>query len=289
MPRCMDCHAWYALLIRRGRRVRPISIALVFGASAVVAAVVVPAVRAHVRAAAPVNTRPPALVIEPGLGSRVEIRSGTWTGATSFSYQYLRCPEGGGAPDGSQCTPTTSAPLSAPGVHLIVKADVGHSFRARVTAINTAGQQTTAVSAASATATESEVRFCPLAQQAGATVEELRPPARLRFDRHTNSPAVITRSTQRITLRVEVVACEDQYVRGAIVYATPTPFQMFSDAEAVTNNNGWATLTLTRKRFFPASPRQQLFVIFLRASKPGEDLLGGISTRQLISLPVRLQ
>jgi hypothetical protein len=157
-----------------------------------------------------------------------------------------------------------------------------------VTATNAAGQKTTAVSAASTAAIESEVRFCPLAQQAGATVEELRPPARLRFGRHTNTPAVITRSTQRITLRIQVVACDDQYVRGAIVYATPTPFQMFSEAESVTDNNGWVTLTLTRKRFFPATPRQQHFVVFLRANKPGEDLLGGISTRQLISLPVRL-
>ena len=273
--------------VRRGRAVRPISIALVFAASAAVAAVVVPAVRAHARAA-PVNTRPPSLVIEPGLGSRLEIAPGTWSGATSFSYEYLRCPDGGGAPDGSQCTPTTSAPLASPGVHLVVTTDAGHSFRARVTATNAAGQKTTVVSAPSAAAIESEVRFCPPGYQAGATVGELRPPARLQFDRHTQTPAVITRSTQRITLRVHVVACDDQYVGGAIVYATPTPFQMFSEAESVTDNNGWATLTLTRRRFFPATPRQQHFVVFLRANKPGEDLLGGISTRQLISLPVRL-
>jgi hypothetical protein len=264
------------------------SVALVFAASAAVAAVVVPAVRAHARAA-PVNTRPPSLVIEPGLGSRLEITPGTWSGATSFSYEYLRCPAGGGAPDGSQCTPTTGAPLSAPGVHLVVTADAGHSFRARVTATNAAGQKTTAVSAPSAAAIESEVRFCPPGYQAGATVGELRPPARLLFDRHTQTPAVITRSTQRITLRVHVVACDNQYVGGAIVYATPTPFQMFSEAESVTDNNGWATLTLTRRRFFPATPRQQHFVVFMRANKPGEDLLGGISSRQLISLPVRLQ
>ena len=93
---------------------------------------------------------------------------------------------------------------------------------------------------------------------------------------------------RRLTLRVEVLACDDQYVPGAVVYATPTPFQMFSEAESTTDRTGWATLTLTRKRFFPATPRQQHFVVFLRASKPGEDVLGGISTRQLISLPVRL-
>jgi WD40 repeat protein len=155
---------------------------------------------------------------KPGLASRLEITQGKWTGATSFSYRYLRCPDGGGAPDGSECTPTTKAPLSAPGVHLVGRADAGHSFRARVTATNAAGS-TSSVSAASAAALDTEVNVtgCPPVQQAGATVEELKPPARLLIYRYTSTPAVITNSTQRLTLRVEVVACDNQTVRGAEV------------------------------------------------------------------------
>ena len=52
--------------------------------------------------------------------------------------------------------------------------------------------------------------------------------------------------------------------------------------------DGWATLTLTRQQFWPASPRQQLLVIFLRARKGSEDLLGGVSARRLVSFPVEL-
>jgi hypothetical protein len=78
-------------------------------------------------------------------------------------------------------------------------------------------------------------------------------------------------------------------VRGALVYATATPYQQFGGPERVTDATGWATLTLTRLRHFPATSRQQNLVIFLRARKPGDPLLGGISTRRLNSLPVRLR
>ena len=38
----------------------------------------------------------------------------------------------------------------------------------------------------------------------------------------------------------------------------------------------------------PTGGRQQLLVMMTRARKPGENILGGVSTRRLISFPVNL-
>ena len=58
--------------------------------------------------------------------------------------------------------------------------------------------------------------------------------------------------------------------------------------EQPTDANGLATITIHQLKGFPADRNQQLLVMFVRARKQGEDLLGGISSRRLISFPVNL-
>jgi len=62
----------------------------------------------------------------------------------------------------------------------------------------------------------------------------------------------------------------------------------FAGVERPAGADGWATLTMTRQRFFPATPQQQNLIVWVRARKPGEDLLGGISSRRPVSFRVRL-
>jgi hypothetical protein len=53
--------------------------------------------------------------------------------------------------------------------------------------------------------------------------------------------------------------------------------------EAVTGQDGWATITY---QILPRQPiaRGVQITFFVRARKPGDDLLAGVSSRRLVSL-----
>jgi hypothetical protein len=120
-------------------------------------------------------------------------------------------------------------------------------------------------------------------------VVDLTPPARLNVDQWKSDPAVIGRNPGTVSVSVHVTACGGRPVSGALVYVTATPWDQFSTpSEAKTGSDGWATDTMSQADHYPASPRQELLALFVRARKPGETVTGGISTRRLVSLHIDL-
>lgn len=129
---------------------------------------------------------------------------------------------------------------------------------------------------------------CPVGK-GPVNVADLSQPARLMVDQWKSNPSVIGRSPGTVAVSAHVTACGGRDVSGALVYVTATPWDQFSTpSEAATGSDGWATASMSQADHYPASHRQDLLAVFVRARKPGEPVLGGISTRRLVSFKVDL-
>jgi hypothetical protein len=234
--------------------------------------------------AGPPNTAPPTISGTATVGSTLTANPGTWTGSSiTFTYQWRQCDA-----SGANCTAITGATGNT---YVIASGDVGHTIRVAVTGTDATGPNTV-TSAQTSTVTQTAVppaTGCPADKSTTPiNVSQISPPARLLIDKQQSRPNVITQSTQTIVLRFHVSACSGRSVVGALVYQTATPYQQFSISEEPTGPDGWATLTLHRLNHFPASTNQRLLVVFARARKSSDDLLGGISSRRLVSFTVNL-
>jgi hypothetical protein len=230
----------------------------------------------------PPNPQPPAITGQAVVGQALTANPGTWTGTgITFTYQWRRCDTAG-----ANCADISGATATT---YTLVAADAGHTVRVEVTAKNATGQTTLAsAQTAVVTSAPAPATGCPTGTGA-VDVDDLSPPARLQVDRQQITPSVVTPGTRTIRIRFHVSACGGRSVEGALVYATPTPYQQFTATEQPTAADGWAVLTMRQLRYFPASGQQQLLVVFVRARKSGEDLLAGISTRRLVSFRVNLR
>ncbi len=233
--------------------------------------------------AVPRNDSPPTISGTATEGSTMTATNGRWSGTQpiTYSYSWRRCDANGGS-----CSGISGANKNA---YTLKKVDVGNTLRVRVTAKNKDG------STNSTSVPTAVVKPAAAPPAAGCTgnapipVASVSLPERLAIDGQSISPAIVGRSTRTITMRFHV-SCRGKAVQGALVYSPAVPFNQFTDpAEATTGADGWATVTMSQLSGFPAARSQQLLVVFARARKPGENVLGGVSTRRLVSFPVDLR
>jgi hypothetical protein len=219
--------------------------------------------------AAPANTAPPSISGSAEEGQRLTGNAGTWSNnPTAFSYFWSRCDRGG-----NNCADISGANQTS---YTLSSADVGNTVRFKVQARNSGGS-TTAISA--------PTPFV-LAPNAALTVDTVALPDRLVIDNVKFSPNPI-RSRRPIVARFHVSeTSRGRSVQGALVYALGLPYGWVRNApEVPTDSTGWATVTLQPTRAMPL--RRGALVVFVRARKPGENLLAGVSTRRLVQASIR--
>ena len=232
----------------------------------------------------PVNTGPPTISGSATIGATLRANPGEWTNRPSFAYQWRHCDANGGG-----CSDIRGADGQS---YRIVDADRGTTIRIRVTA-RSAGSTATATSVptgvvkAATTIPPPVTNGCPVGT-GPIRANQLAAPARMLIQGQQLSPAVVGSSTTRLSVRFRVTACGGRPVQGAELFATAVPYEQFSSLTQSTGADGWATLQMGRLRGFPANPgKQQLLVMMVRATKGG-TVLGGVSTRRLVSFPVNL-
>jgi hypothetical protein len=248
-------------------------------------------------AVAPSNTAPPTISGKAQVGELLKADPGTWTGtpAPTFTYQWRICDNNGGA-----CHDIAGATGNE---YTLKAADQGNTVRVQVTGKNADGTDTaTSVpSALIAAATSPPTATTPtpgpsgngcpkLAAGASSVVAtDVSPPARLQVTQMQANPGVITLGTKTFSVKFHVSDTCGSPVKGAQVYATTVPFNQFSiPSQSQTDDSGSVTMQFNMLRGFPAARQQRLLVMFVRASKPGDPILAGISTRRLISFRVNL-
>ena len=233
-------------------------------------------------AASPKNTDPPVVSGTPQVDKELKTTNGTWSGTTplTFSYQWRRCDETGGS-----CSDISGATKDS---YTLKSVDSGNTLRVVVTAKNADGSDhATSVPTAVITAasTPPPGNGCPSAKTGTAAIAELSPPARLQIAAFKVTTGAINSSTQSFSLQVRIGSTCGVGIQGASVYVTAVPYNQFSiPSEQLSGSDGAATLSFSRLSGFPASSKQQQLTLFIRATKPGEDILAGVSTRRLVAI-----
>jgi hypothetical protein len=220
----------------------------------------------------PTNTTAPSISGNAQEGQVVTADVGKWNGAApiTYAFQWARCDASGAA-----CIDVAGATMQT---YTLAAADVAHTVRVRVTASNSRGSH-------AATSNQTDLVAPGKSGGAAISVTTVALPDRLVVDRVSFSPNPI-RSHRPFTARFHVTDTRGFAIQGALVYALGLPYSWVRNApEVATDGTGWATITMSPTSALPLQ-RGGSLVVFVRARKPGENLLAGVSTRRLVQASV---
>src|SRR5712692_7364382 len=226
----------------------------------------------------PASTSPPVVSGTAQVGQKLTLSQGSWSGSTpmSFSYGWERCDS-----NGNNCAAISKATNA---IYTVASADLGHTLRGFVRASNSFGAST-ATSVPTAVVTQG---LPPGAIRLpngtiSVPVGDVSLPDLLVIDQVSFSPSLL-RSRAPFTGRFRVVDLHGYVIRGVYVYALGVPFGRIQNApEAVTGQDGVATIQLLPTARLPLV-RGGSLVIFVRARKPGDNVLAGVTARRLVSV-----
>lgn len=231
-------------------------------------------VRSAATAGPPRNATPPTISGNPQVGQTLTANNGTWAGAQpqTFSYQWRRCDVVGG-----NCSDIGGATGKT---YVLTTEDEGRTMRVRVTTRNSRGSS-------SATSVPSGViGKADLPSGATISINDVTLPNRLLIDNLRFTPQPL-RSRQPFTARFHVSDSRNHSVQGALVFVVAIPFgSTTTPAEGVTGADGWVTFTM-RPTVRVDFGRPGGIVMFVRARKATDRLIGGVSTRRLVQLSIR--
>ena len=205
-------------------------------------------------------------------GSTLTVDKGGWTGTNPITYAYAwqRCDATGG-----NCANIAGATSTT---YVATSADVGNVVRVNVTATNSKGATT-------ATSAETGIVSPATTGSHAISITQVSLPNRLIVDGVKFAPTVVT-SRAPISARFHVSDTRGFSISGALVYALGLPYGWVRNSpEVTTDATGWATIPMNPTANLPLKPGA--LVVFVRARKPGDSLLAGVSTRRLVQVSIR--
>ena len=259
------------------RRSLKLSFALALCAGAVVAGTLAGAGTASPQAATPPRYTVPPSITGLAVGQTLTASPGAWggTGPIRYLYQWIRS-------DGGDGTPIAGATGQT---YTLTPQDIGHKLFVQVKAINTAGFYWGNSTWSSMVTGPSATDAVKLADgRTSVLVTNVTLPDRLVVAGATFTPGRLSASGS-VTARVTVVDRQQRPVRGALVQVTALPFGSLQRlAETPTDVNGVATIVLRGRPQVLAHVPGGAIALSVRARKPGDDVLTGVTGTRLVEL-----